>query len=80
MFYLSPDHPNVKVFISHGGFLGTTEALYSGVPIIGIPMFGDQKANIRVVEKAGFGVTLPYDQITEETVLVALRTVLGNPR
>nr|QBQ34565.1 UDP-glycosyltransferase UGT362B1 [Diaphorina citri] len=73
------DHPNVKVFISHGGFLGTTEALYSGVPIIGIPMFGDQKANIRVVEKAGFGVTLPYDQITEETVLVALRTVLGNP-
>uniref|UniRef100_A0A8D9BS66 UDP-glucuronosyltransferase n=2 Tax=Cacopsylla melanoneura TaxID=428564 RepID=A0A8D9BS66_9HEMI len=70
------DHPNVKVFISHGGFLGTTEALYSGVPIIGIPMFGDQKVNIRQVEKGGYGVTLPYNQITEDTVLAALRKVL----
>lgn len=70
----------MKAFISHGGFLGTTEALYSGVPIIGIPMFGDQKANIRQVEKGGYGVTLPYDQITEETVLAALKKVLRDPR
>lgn len=73
------DHPNVKLFISHGGFLGTIEALYSGVPIIGIPMFGDQNANIRQVEKGGYGVTLPYDQISEETVLAALETVLYKP-
>lgn len=29
-------HPNVKVFISHGGLLGTTEALIEGVPVLGI--------------------------------------------
>jgi len=35
-------HPNVKLFISHGGKLGTTEAFYEGVPVLGIPVYGDQ--------------------------------------
>jgi len=28
-------HRNVKVFITHGGLLGSTEAIYHGVPVIG---------------------------------------------
>lgn len=34
-------HPNVQLFISHGGHLGVTEAAAEGVPILGIPLHGD---------------------------------------
>lgn len=39
-------HPNVKLFITHGGLLGTTEAIVEGVPVLGLPIFGDQKVFI----------------------------------
>lgn len=35
-------HPNVRVFVSHGGLLGSSEAAHCGVPVITTPMFGDQ--------------------------------------
>lgn len=41
-------HPNVKLFISHGGYLGTTEATKEGVPVLGLPMFGDQGVSIEI--------------------------------
>ena len=43
-----PAHPNVKVFISHCGMLGTQEALYAGTPMLGLPIFGDQPKNAEV--------------------------------
>lgn len=38
-------HPNVKLFINHGGLLGTMEAVYFGKPVVGIPVFFDQRLN-----------------------------------
>lgn len=36
-------HPNIKLFITHGSLLSTQESIYFGKPVIGIPIFGDQK-------------------------------------
>jgi glucuronosyltransferase len=35
-------HPNVKLFITHGGLFGTLESIHRGVPMLFIPFYGDQ--------------------------------------
>jgi glucuronosyltransferase len=73
-------HRNVKVFVTHGGLMGTIEAAYSGVPMVGIPLFGDQEVNIQTYISEGFAVKLHFNNISKESVLQALRTVLYDPR
>ena len=69
-------HRNVKVFITHGGLLGSTEAIYHGVPVIGIPIFGDQQLNMARAERAGYGLTVNYQNLTQDALTWALKEVL----
>ncbi|KAK5643196.1 hypothetical protein RI129_007041 [Pyrocoelia pectoralis] len=69
-------HPNVKAFITHGGIFGISEALHCGVPMIIIPMFGDQHGNAKSVEENGGGIYLSYENLSEEVIYDALTTVL----
>ncbi|XP_069681756.1 UDP-glycosyltransferase UGT5-like isoform X1 [Periplaneta americana] len=72
-------HPNVVAFLSHGGLMGTLEALNGGVPIVGIPFFADQRTNLANLVAKGMAVKLDYEEITKQNVLNALRTVLEQP-
>ncbi|KAI4462071.1 UDP-glucosyltransferase [Holotrichia oblita] len=72
-------HPNVKLFITHGGLLSTTETLYYGVPIVGVPVFGDQAVNIKNAEDRGFGLSLPLKEFTEKKFSYVVEEVLNNP-
>lgn len=73
-------HPNVKVFITHGGSLGTTEALSEGVPLLAIPLFGDQMMNIKRAVKKGYALSLRFNNITEESFSETLNELLTNPK
>uniref|UniRef100_A0A1I8QE74 UDP-glycosyltransferases domain-containing protein n=1 Tax=Stomoxys calcitrans TaxID=35570 RepID=A0A1I8QE74_STOCA len=73
-------HPNVKLFITHGGQGSVVESQYHGVPMVGIPFFGDQPANMAAVEKAGFGLALQYTQLTEVDFRNTILEVLNNPQ
>lgn len=70
-------HPNVKVFISHGGMLGTTEAIYCGVPVITIPFYGDQPLNGAAMEYRGIGVKIPYEDIDRTKIRRAIMKLLS---
>lgn len=71
-------HPNIKVFISHGGLIGTQEATFHGVPIVGIPIYADQYNNLLQAQSLGYGKILEYPHINEETLSKALNEVLTN--
>lgn len=73
-------HPNVKVFITHGGLLGSSEAIYHGVPVIGIPIFGDQELNMARAVRAEYGLMVKYSNLTQTSLTWALKEVLDNPK
>jgi len=73
-------HKNVKLFITHGGLHSTEEAIFHGVPLIGIPMFGDQDANMKTSENHGFALTVEFRNLTEEKLFMAINTVLTDPK
>nr|XP_034832886.1 UDP-glucuronosyltransferase 2B1-like [Maniola hyperantus] len=69
-------HPKVLAFYSHCGLLGTTEAMYHGVPMVGMPIFGDQPANAAAVEESGLGVQIQITELTTDKLTEKLKTVL----
>ncbi|XP_967685.3 UDP-glycosyltransferase UGT5 [Tribolium castaneum] len=73
-------HPNVRLFITHGGLLSTTETIYHGVPILAIPIFGDQKINARSAVTSGYGVYLAFDKLNEETLTNSINQILNNKK
>uniref|UniRef100_A0A0A1X9I7 UDP-glucuronosyltransferase 2B33 n=1 Tax=Zeugodacus cucurbitae TaxID=28588 RepID=A0A0A1X9I7_ZEUCU len=73
-------HPNIKLFITHGGMGSVVEAQYHGVPMVGIPLFGDQPSNMANVQRSGYGLAVDYITLSEESLNNAIQEVLTNPK
>lgn len=71
-------HPNVVLFICHGGMFGTMEALYHGVPLLSIPFFGDQFRNAIRIEASGHGKFIQHRDITAKTFSKAINEITSN--
>lgn len=70
------DHRNIKAFITHGGLMGVMEAVHFGVPMLGIPVFGDQQSNIANCVEKGVAIGLDHRQITAQKLITGLRTII----
>ncbi|CAI6344338.1 unnamed protein product [Macrosiphum euphorbiae] len=73
-------HPNVKLFISHGGISGLYEAIDGGVPILGFPLFGDQHRNIENLVNAGTAISMDILSITKDAFLKNVLELLNNEK
>ncbi|XP_049742102.1 UDP-glucuronosyltransferase 2B4-like isoform X5 [Elephas maximus indicus] len=72
-------HPKTKAFITHGGTNGIYEAIYHGIPMVGIPLFADQPENIDRMKAKGAAVSLDMNTMTSTDLLNALKTVINDP-
>ncbi|KAM4854324.1 UDP-glucuronosyltransferase 2A2 isoform 1-T1 [Thomomys bottae] len=72
-------HPKTRAFITHGGTNGIYEAIYHGIPMVGVPMFADQPDNIAHMKAKGAAVEVDMNSMTSADLLGALRTVINDP-
>lgn len=77
--YIS-DHPNIKCYLGHGGLLGLSEGVYVGVPMILIPMFGDQFNNAAAAKNRGVAEIIAFNDLNERSLKDALDRVFNNIR
>lgn len=75
-----PGHPKTRVFVTHGGTNGLYEALYHAVPLVGIPLFGDQPDNLARLTRLGVAVVLDFNHMTSDQLTEALNTVINQER
>lgn len=60
--------------------MGTTEAVYEGVPILSIPIFGDQMTNVKAVVDKGAAEMMYYGDLNEDEIFTKIKSMLTNPK
>lgn len=69
---------DIRVFITHGGTHSALEAIYYGIPIIGIPFVGEQYIHVNNAVKHGYGILLEYNNVTATSLTWAIEEILNN--
>ncbi|XP_017083545.2 UDP-glucosyltransferase 2 [Drosophila eugracilis] len=72
-------HPNVKLFITHGGLLSTIESIYFGKPVLGLPVFYDQHLNVQRAKQAGYGLSSDIWSVNATELTSLIQELLSNP-
>lgn len=71
-------HPKTRAFIAHGGTNGMYEAIYHGVPVIGLPLLFDQFDNVLRLKVRGAARMVEANSLTKESFLEAVKDVVEN--
>ncbi|KAF3851353.1 hypothetical protein F7725_013125 [Dissostichus mawsoni] len=70
-------HPKTRAFITHGGTNGIYEAIYHGVPMVGLPQFADQPDNMVHMKAKGAAIIADINFMKTEELRDAFNTVIN---
>ncbi|XP_070553618.1 UDP-glucuronosyltransferase 2B15-like [Ptychodera flava] len=69
-------HPKTKAFVAHGGMNSVYEAIYHGIPVVGVPLFADNSDNFARLVDRGMALTVDIVTLTEDQLYKAVTTVV----
>ncbi|XP_055010761.1 UDP-glucuronosyltransferase 2C1-like [Boleophthalmus pectinirostris] len=71
-------HPKTRLFVAHGGTNGLQEAMYHGVPVVGVPVFFDQYDNLLRLQARGGAKILSLSTVNKNNFLSVVQEVLSD--
>ncbi|XP_072902726.1 UDP-glucuronosyltransferase 1A3-like isoform X4 [Hemitrygon akajei] len=73
-------HPKTRAFLTHGGTHGIYEAICAAVPMVIIPLFGDQQDNMLQMIHQGAGIGLSLQNMNSQDLVEALTHVINDTK
>ncbi|KAH8413432.1 hypothetical protein KR009_011041 [Drosophila setifemur] len=73
-------HPKIKLFITHAGKGGVSEAQYHGVPMLALPVFADQPGNAAKLTESGYGLDLELNTLDVDEFKATIKEIIENPK
>uniref|UniRef100_A0A5S6Q0I8 glucuronosyltransferase n=1 Tax=Trichuris muris TaxID=70415 RepID=A0A5S6Q0I8_TRIMR len=72
-------HPKTVLFVNHVGIKSFLEAVCFAVPVVAIPIFGDQYRNAVLIRQRRLGIFLEKTTMDESSFRTAIDTILAQP-
>jgi glucuronosyltransferase len=60
--------------------LSKIEAITRGVPVVGIPVYADQRRNMARAVMGGYGLLIDFNNITTESLTWAIQEAIESPK
>ena len=73
-------HPKCRVFMTHGGLLSTQEAIYHGVPVLGLPFINDQLLNMNRAVRDGYALQILWSNINPQILSESIDQLINDKR
>ncbi|KAF7635585.1 hypothetical protein Mgra_00004973 [Meloidogyne graminicola] len=76
------EHPQTKLFISHGGYNSLIESALAACPIISFGFFAEQRRNSLIPERNGWGLSFNKALLLKgkDEFLAIIKTILEDPK
>lgn len=75
---VSAGDEGTAAFVTNGDVYKIQEAVHCAVPIVGIPLIAEQVVAVRETAAKGYGIELPLENVSKESVLEAINSLLSN--